>query len=73
MSSELFWLDSCVMNLEEEIEVTCPYCGALFTTFADTSEGSFSTIEDCEVCCRPIEINVACHAGEVEGVEVARS
>jgi cysteine-rich CPXCG protein len=61
------------MNLEEEIEVTCPYCGAAFTTFADTSEGSFSTIEDCEVCCRPIEISVACHAGEVEGVEVARS
>ena len=46
------------MNLEEEIEVTCPFCGAVFTTCADTSEGSFSTIEDCQVCCKPNVLRV---------------
>ncbi len=61
------------MNLEEQIEVTCPYCGTTFLTFADTTEGDFLTIEDCEICCRPIEIRVACHAGAVEGVEVTRA
>jgi hypothetical protein len=61
------------MNLEEQIEVSCPYCGASFLTFADTSEGNFATIEDCEVCCRPIEIRVACHAGAVDGITVDRA
>jgi hypothetical protein len=25
---------------------------------ADLSEGSYTTIEDCQVCCRPMEITV---------------
>jgi hypothetical protein len=61
------------MNLEEEIEVICPYCGARFTTFADTSTGNYSTIEDCEICCRPVELVIACHAGGVEAVEAVRA
>jgi len=62
-----------VMNLEEDIEVVCPYCGARFTTCADTSVGNYSTIEDCEICCRPIELTVACHIGGVEAVEATRA
>jgi Cysteine-rich CPXCG len=61
------------MNLEEDIEVVCPYCGARFTTCADTSVGNYCTIEDCEVCCRPIELTVACHIGGVEAVEATRA
>jgi hypothetical protein len=61
------------MNLEEDIEVVCPYCGARFMTCADTSVGNYSTIEDCEICCRPIELTVACHVGGVEAVEATRA
>jgi hypothetical protein len=61
------------MNLEEEIEVMCPYCGAVFRTSADTSAGSYSTIEDCEVCCHPLAIAIHCHAGEIESVDVTRA
>ena len=57
------------MNLIEDIEVVCPYCGSSFTIEADTEGGSYSTIEDCAVCCRPIAISIRCHPGEVEGVE----
>ena len=57
------------MNLIEDIEVICPYCGSSFTIEADTEEGSYSTIEDCEICCRPIAVSIRCRPGKVEAVE----
>jgi transcription elongation factor Elf1 len=38
-----------------EQAVECPYCGETFTAFIDLSQGNHQTIEDCYVCCRPIE------------------
>src|SRR5271166_3834866 len=61
------------MDLEVESQILCPYCGAVFTTVVDTSSGTFSTIEDCEICCRPIAVNVHCHYGEIESVEIDRA
>jgi cysteine-rich CPXCG protein len=61
------------MELEVQSHIHCPYCGASFTTVIDTSAGTFETIEDCEVCCRPISINVHCHYGEVDSVEIDRA
>ncbi|MEO7431512.1 MAG: CPXCG motif-containing cysteine-rich protein, partial [Dokdonella sp.] len=40
------------------IVLHCPYCGESFETQADLSEGSSRYIEDCAVCCRPIEVSV---------------
>ena len=42
------------MNLP--ITRQCPYCGESFETSADTSAGSQDYIEDCAICCKPIEI-----------------
>ena len=42
----------------EEIAVDCPYCGENFETVADISGGDQDYIEDCPVCCRPIEFQV---------------
>jgi len=39
----------------EEVTIHCPYCGESFTTIADGSAGDQAYIEDCQVCCRPIE------------------
>lgn len=36
----------------------CPYCGEPIELLIDESAGSQEYIEDCQVCCRPIEINV---------------
>lgn len=36
----------------------CPYCGELIDTLVDTSQGNQHTIEDCRVCCRPIELEI---------------
>ncbi len=38
--------------------LTCPYCGDPFETTVDSSAGAQDYIEDCPVCCRPIEISV---------------
>ncbi len=54
-----------------DIQVRCPHCGETFTTTADTSQGDYSTIEDCWVCCAPMTIDVVCEPGRVEEVNVS--
>ena len=39
-------------------QVDCPYCGEAFAAAVDTSGGSQDYIEDCPVCCRPIEFHL---------------
>jgi hypothetical protein len=38
--------------------VQCPYCGERFETLLDLSAGSASYIEDCQVCCQPIDFRL---------------
>ncbi|HMQ68114.1 MAG TPA: CPXCG motif-containing cysteine-rich protein [Ignavibacteria bacterium] len=46
--------------MENEIEFNCPYCGELNYADVYIAEGrSQEFINDCEVCCRPIEIQVS--------------
>lgn len=42
----------------DEVTVSCPYCGELFTAVVDYSAGGQEYIEDCFVCCRPILFHV---------------
>jgi len=37
----------------------CPYCWEEISMLFDTSITNTTYIEDCEVCCRPIEIQVS--------------
>jgi hypothetical protein len=53
------------MNLLQELDVDCPWCGEVFVTVADTSQGDHCHIEDCSVCCRPISVWVECVPGEI--------
>lgn len=46
------------MNFQDEIEVVCPYCGERFTLLVDTSAGAQEYVEDCQVCCRPMQVGV---------------
>jgi len=57
------------MDILVETEIQCPHCGELYGTMIDTSQGDLSTIEDCPVCCRPIQLEIHCTPGEVFGVE----
>jgi hypothetical protein len=41
-----------------EKEISCPYCGESVSLLVDESISDQSYIEDCEVCCRPIQLDV---------------
>jgi hypothetical protein len=56
-----------------EANITCPYCFEVYQTMIDTSQGDHTTIEDCTVCCRPIQLRVTCEPGEVFDVETSPS
>jgi hypothetical protein len=38
---------------------TCPYCWEEISMVLDTSVAAQSYVEDCEVCCNPIEVHYA--------------
>jgi hypothetical protein len=38
--------------------VHCPYCGEPFETSADVSAGPSKYVEDCQICCQPIEMEL---------------
>jgi transcription elongation factor Elf1 len=56
----------------DPITITCPYCGESFETSVDLSAGSQHYIEDCAVCCRPIEVMLrVSEDGELTDVSTA--
>lgn len=42
----------------EEQFFQCPYCWQNISILLDPSVAQQNFVEDCEVCCQPIEINV---------------
>lgn len=40
-------------------DIACPYCGETITLAVDDSAGDQQYIEDCHVCCKPIEVRVS--------------
>jgi hypothetical protein len=57
---------------QAETEIDCPFCGETITVFIDCSVESQTYVEDCSVCCRPIQFSVNCADGELGSVSVAR-
>jgi len=47
------------MNLLQETIINCPYCGEPITILLDGSIEEQQYIEDCQVCCRPMDIHVS--------------
>jgi hypothetical protein len=45
-------------------QVQCPYCGESIELEVDGSAGEQGYIEDCSVCCRPIEVRVFARGDE---------
>jgi PHP family Zn ribbon phosphoesterase len=43
---------------EEFVAVRCPYCGERLETLVDLTADEPAYVEDCEVCCRPIEFHI---------------
>lgn len=52
------------------IETTCPFCWEAVVLAVDTSAGDQEYIEDCAVCCRPMNIRVEVGPNGEVGVQV---
>jgi len=49
----------------EPLTYICPWCGQGNETTADPSQGAEQRyVEDCQVCCRPLELHVRISDGE---------
>ena len=60
-------------ELEQFVPVQCPYCGERLETRVDLTAGEREYIEDCEVCCRPIEFGIElADDGALSAVRVQR-
>lgn len=47
----------------------CPHCWEEISMLLDTSVNRQTYIEDCEICCNPIEINVHFEANQIQEFE----
>jgi Cysteine-rich CPXCG len=64
---------ACAESLQSRT-VQCPYCGEPFETMVDLSAGSATYTEDCQICCRPIELSLqVADDGELASLEPRRS
>lgn len=59
------------MSQQEEVEIGCPYCGERITLLIDGSAGAQEYVEDCQVCCRPINLSVTVDEEGVLQVEAS--
>jgi len=51
-------------DLLQEVGISCPYCGEEQSVLAEFSDSVQQYTEDCQVCCRPMVLNVRSgHAG----------
>jgi transcription elongation factor Elf1 len=50
---------------------TCPYCWQEISVVLDTSVKNQTYVEDCEVCCRPIEVRYSIANDEVAEFEAS--
>lgn len=56
-----------VINTAKNMEhfFVCPYCGADISMVLDASVRHQTYVEDCEVCCRPIQIRYVINGDDV--------
>ena len=47
----------------------CPYCWETISVLIDSSVAEQQYVEDCEVCCNPIEFSLQCSGGTLQSFE----
>lgn len=60
------------MSELESRALACPYCGERVETLLDSPRDGLAYVEDCGVCCRPIEFRVRLGADGAMRVEARR-
>lgn len=52
------------MGALESKKIQCPYCGEMIDVLIDCSVLQQNYIEDCQVCCQPINFDVTVNENE---------
>jgi len=60
------------MSLQEECFLDCPYCGEPISVLVDCSLEQQTYVEDCQVCCQPMVVQVAVDEDGVPSVYALR-
>lgn len=47
------------MNQLTDKSIGCPYCGEMINVLIDSSDMEQQYIEDCQVCCKPINFLIS--------------
>lgn len=67
-TSTPLYVRTYITMLETTAEISCPYCGEIITLFLDLSVESQTYIEDCSVCCQPMNVSYTVEDGELTSV-----
>ena len=59
--------------LEDNQTLQCPYCGESFAVQIDITVPEQSIVTDCEICCRPMEVDIECDRGEITRIDIKAS
>jgi len=59
-------------TLQEEAEITCPFCWETLTVLLDFSLPDQDYIEDCQVCCQPIRIRYSSADGTLISLDATQ-
>ncbi len=54
-----------------ERKLRCPFCGEPISVVLDLSGGGQSYVEDCQVCCQPMQLSFDVNDGEITNLQVA--
>lgn len=53
----------------EEHFFQCPYCWESISMLIDVSQRQQNYIEDCEICCNPIQLTISTQNNEIIGFD----
>lgn len=56
-----------------EKNISCPWCAERMTVILDLSAGAQSYVEDCQVCCQPMQLSFDAAGGELDDLRVDRA
>ena len=61
------------MRVEDDFTFQCPYCWQPTAIQVELIHGNQQFVEDCQVCCNPIEISFRVRNGEVVDFQASSS
>ncbi len=50
--------------------IRCPFCDESMSVIVDLSAGNQSYVEDCQICCQPMQISFETNDGELLSLQV---